>query len=146
MRTFLCKVCGHVEFDAAPETCPVCRAPKTSFEEKFNLLKMKGDGAVGGETEKKHVPQIVVVKKCGLIPEGCTDVHIKVGEIEHPMTKEHAIQFIDCYLSKKYLSRIYLTPEQLHPAAALHLKAGAGIFSAIENCNLHGLWLSETNL
>jgi len=37
----------------------------------------------------------VVVKECGLLPgTGCTDVHVRVGEIEHVMTDKHYIRFI----------------------------------------------------
>ena len=40
MKKFVCQVCGYVfEGDAAPEQCPICKAPK----EKFN--EIKGDVA-----------------------------------------------------------------------------------------------------
>ena len=33
MKKFICTICGYVhEGDAPPEVCPVCKAPKTSFE------------------------------------------------------------------------------------------------------------------
>ena len=35
MEGFVCGVCGHVEFDKAPEKCPVCKSPKTAFQEKM---------------------------------------------------------------------------------------------------------------
>jgi superoxide reductase len=146
MKTYLCGVCGHVAFEAAPEACPVCGAPREKFAEKNDLLKKAGDGTVGGETEKKHVPAITVVKTCGLIPQGCVDVHVKVGEIEHPSLPEHHITFIDFYLEKKYIARISLTPESCHPAGALHLKASSGTLQAIEHCNLHGWWFAEKTL
>jgi superoxide reductase len=146
MRVFLCKVCGHLEFNEAPESCPVCFAPKTSFEEKKDFLKQKGSGDAGGEAEKKHIPAFTVVRTCGLIPQGCVDVHIKIGEIEHPSTQEHHIMFIDLYLDKKYISRVYLTPDSLHPAVAYHMKASRGTLTAIERCNLHGYWTADTVL
>ena len=95
MKTFVCKVCGHIEFNEAPGSCPVCGAPKTSFEDKPDIIHKPGESKNMGEPEKKHIPSILVVKKCGLIPQGCEDVHVKVGEIEHPMLKEHYITFID---------------------------------------------------
>ncbi len=146
MKTFVCKVCGHVEFGEAPMNCPVCGVPKQNFEEKPDIIHKPGEAETQGESERKHIPSIVVVKTCGLIPQGCMDVHVKVGEIEHPMLKEHYIIFIDFYLDKKYLSRVYLTPERLHPAAALHLKANVGVLTAVEHCNVHGYWMSEANL
>ena len=29
---YVCSVCGHVHEREAPETCPICGAPKTAFE------------------------------------------------------------------------------------------------------------------
>ena len=146
MKAFLCQVCGHVALDGAPEKCPVCGAPKEKFAEKDGLLKKAGDGEVGGEAEKKHVPAIAVVKTCGLIPEGCVDVHVKVGEVQHPMVPEHHITFIDFYLDRKFIARTHLTPEHCNPAAALHLKASSGTLQAVENCNKHGWWFAEKPL
>jgi len=146
MKTYLCKACGHIAFNEAPERCPVCGAPKTSFEEKPGLIHQPGESKDTGEPEKKHIPKIVLVKTCGLIPQGCEDVHVKVGEIEHPMLKEHYITFIDFYIEKKFLSRVTLTPENLHPAGALHLKVTQGVLTAVEHCNVHGYWAAEMSL
>lgn len=145
MKTFVCKSCGHIAFNEAPGNCPVCGAPKTSFEDKPDIIHKPGSTTLG-EPEKKHIPSILIVRTCGLIPQGCQDVHVKVGEIEHPMLKEHYITFIDFYIDKKYLSRVMLTPENLHPAAALHLKVATGTLTAIERCNVHGYWMSEAAL
>jgi rubrerythrin len=32
-QIFICEVCGYTTFDAAPEKCPVCGAPKEKFKE-----------------------------------------------------------------------------------------------------------------
>jgi desulfoferrodoxin-like iron-binding protein len=111
----------------------------------LDAIKTAGGPSLG-EPEKKHIPAITVVKKCGLIPDGCTDVHVKVGEITHPMTVEHQIVHIDCYLDKKFVARIILTPEKLNPAGALHMKVNSGVFTAISLCNLHGAWIKEVDL
>jgi len=146
MKTYLCTLCHHLALDDAPKRCPVCDATSENLEERAGILKTAGDGEVGGEAEKKHVPMITVVKACGLIPEGCTDVHVKVGEVQHPMVQEHYITTIDFYLDKKYLARVELTPEGCNPAAALHLKASSGTLQAIEHCNKHGWWFAEKAL
>lgn len=146
MKAISCMVCGYIAIDgAAPAVCPVCGAPQTAFKET-NDLKTAKDIAVTGESEKKHIPAITVVKKCGLIPDGCTDVHVKVGEVTHPMLPEHFIRHIDFYLDKKFIARVSLTPGALNPAAALHLKASSGVVTAIELCNLHGPWMNEASL
>ena len=144
MKGFVCKVCGFISINgSAPEKCPVCGAPKTAFEEKDDALKTSSDEV---KLSEKHTPVITVVKKCGLIPEGCQDVHVKVGEVQHPMLAEHHIVHIDFYIDNEFISRVILTPDKLNPAAALHLKAESGRLSVIELCNLHGAWIKETDL
>jgi len=144
MKGFVCKVCGFISIDGtAPDKCPVCGAPKTSFEDKQDAIKTAKDEV---SLSEKHTPVIVVVRKCGLIPDGCVDVHVKVGSVTHPMLAEHYITDIDFYIDNKYISRVLLTPEKLNPAAALHLKVATGKLSVIEHCNIHGAWIAEQNL
>ncbi len=147
MKGFVCKVCGFISMDdTAPDNCPVCGAPKTSFEEKEDAIKTPKDIKNLTELEKKHIPVPHVVKKCGLIPEGCQDVHVKIGEIQHPMLLEHYITHMDFYIDKKFISRVILTPEKLNPASALHLKVQGGKLTVIVLCNLHGAWMQVADL
>lgn len=147
MKGFVCKVCKFVSINgSAPDKCPVCGAPKTAFEGKEEAAKTAKDASNLTELEKKHIPVITVVKKCGLIPEGCQDVHVKIGNIQHPMQPEHYIVHIDFYIDREFISRVILTPDKLNPAAALHLKAESGKLSVIELCNLHGAWIKEVTL
>lgn len=144
MKGAVCKVCGYIAISGnAPDKCPVCGAPASAFVEKPDAIKTAQDEAT---LKEKHTPVITVVKKCGLIPEGCQDVHVRVGAVIHPMLKEHYIMVIDFYLDKEFLARVHLTPEKLNPAASLHLKAESGKISVIEHCNLHGAWIAETDL
>jgi superoxide reductase len=143
MNGLICGTCNYAALgEEAPEKCPVCGSPKTVFVLKENVLKTAADEA---DKVEKHSPVIVVNKQCGLI-EGCVDVHVKVGEVLHPMEKEHFIVFIDCYLNNEFVSRVHLTPGSLNPAAGLHLKESSGNFTAIEFCNLHGHWITEKEL
>jgi len=147
MTTFECKVCGHIEFGGAPEQCLVCGSPATAFTENPDAIKKPENPDELSEGDRKHIPQIVVVKECGLIPDGsCTDVHVRVGEIEHVMQAEHYIRYIDYYLDLKFVSRVWLSPDVCHPAAGLHLNASSGTVTAIENCNVHGNWMAEAAL
>jgi desulfoferrodoxin-like iron-binding protein len=145
MKVFQCKGCGHIEFDQAPEKCLVCRAPKSSFVEDAGALKSPADPANLTDGDKKHIPQIVVVKNCGLL-SGCTDVHVKVGAIPHVMQTQHYITYIDAYLNRKFISRTWLSPEICNAAVGLHLNASSGKFTAVEGCNVHGNWMAETDL
>ena len=146
MKGLVCKVCGHVSLDGKTDVCPVCHA-KNAFEEKEDAYKMPDFVAEKGESEKKHIPAFTVVDKCGLIPgTGCVDVHVKIGEILHPMTPEHYITFIDFYLDKKFIAHVSLTPD-INPASVVHLKGGTkGKVQAIENCNVHGRWFNEVEI
>jgi superoxide reductase len=146
VRVFVCSVCGHIQFGAAPETCPVCHAKQQAFKEQPDAIKQPANPNALTDGDKKHIPKIVVVKKCGLVPEGCVDVHVRVGEILHVMQPAHWIRYIDFYLDRKYVARVSLTPEKCNAAAGLHLNATSGTVTAIENCNVHGNWMSEVAL
>jgi len=147
MKGLVCKVCGYVALNGiAPDNCPVCFAAATAFEEKESAFLLPADEAALTELEKKHIPTIVIEKSCGLVPEGCGDIHARIGEILHPMQLDHFIQHIDFYLDKEFLSRVKLSPEKLNPAAALHIKATNGKLSVIAFCNKHGAWIKEADL
>jgi superoxide reductase len=142
MKIFICQVCGHIEFNSAPENCPVCFAKKFTqndsvFEES---MEKSSEGAV------KHIPDVKINKECGLIPESaCTDILVRIGETLHPMMENHFIQWIDCYLDEKYVSRIMLTPD-MNPSVVFHLKTEGSKVTIVENCNIHGYWKTDTNL
>ena len=145
MKLFECTNCGHIELDEAPDMCLVCH--NKQFNENADAIKHWADPNAPTDAERKHTPQIVVVKDCGLIKEAdCTDVHARVGEILHPMDPDHYIQYIDYYLDHAFISRVWLSPESCFPAAGLHLNATAGKITAIEHCNVHGIWLAETQI
>ena len=146
MKTFVCTVCGHIEFDAAPANCPICGVPQDKFQEKSDVIKKPADASNLTEGDKKHIPVILVEKKCGLIPDGCIDAHVKVGAITHVMQEEHYIAFIDFYVDKKFVTRSYFRPAAVNPAAVVHLKVKSGTLTAIENCNVHGYWMAETKI
>ncbi|MBL7157697.1 MAG: hypothetical protein ISS92_06035 [Candidatus Omnitrophica bacterium] len=146
MKGHVCKVCGYIAINgSAPDNCPVCGAPKASFQKK-DAINTPADPKNLTEGDKKHVPVITILRKCGLIPEGCVDAHVKMGQILHPMQPQHYINHIDFYLDKEFIARVHLTPEKLNPAAALHLKASSGKLAAIEFCTVHGAWINDVEL
>ena len=146
MKGIVCKICGYISIDGeAPGKCPVCGAPKEAFAEK-EAIKIPQDPANLTDLEKKHIPVIKINKTCGLVPEGCVDVHVLMGEIIHPMEANHYIVHVDFYLDKAFLGRVHLTPVKLNPACSLHLKAGEGELTVIEFCNQHGNWMTRKNL
>ncbi|HCJ67294.1 MAG TPA: hypothetical protein DHV62_08240 [Elusimicrobia bacterium] len=146
MEIFVCKKCGFLAFKEAPEICPICGAAKEQFIADPQAIKKPTDPKNLNESEKKHIPVVKIVKQCSLIGPGCTDVFAKVGEITHVMETKHWIMWIDWYLDYRFVSRQYLRPETVFPASMIHLKATSGKITVLENCNLHGRWLSETDL
>ena len=138
---FLCKICGHIEFKEAPETCPVCGAPKSKFTlDSHAIMPTEKEG------KEKHVPVIVATDSCGLIPDACRDAHIKVGSIPHPMQDDHWIQWIDVYINKKFSARYMMFPQSLQATVGIHVKSDQkGTIEAIEHCNKHGSWMAEAS-
>ena len=120
LEIYKCEKCGNmVEVLQGGSCTPVCCG------EPMKLLKENTtDGA-----KEKHVP---VVEKI----EG--GYRVTVGSVEHPMTPEHYIQFIELVPPDGVLRR-NLTPED-KPVA--EFKTDATDVYAREYCNLHGLWRS----
>ncbi|GMO65691.1 MAG: hypothetical protein Nk1A_3240 [Endomicrobiia bacterium] len=146
MKGLVCKICGYVSLDGNEDHCPICKA-RDVFEIREDAYKILDIGKITNETEKKHLPAFTIVKECGLISRsGCLDVHVKIGEIVHPMLPEHLITEITFYVNDKFAENIMLT-YNTNPAAVIHLKDSVkGKVQVIENCNLHGKWFSEVDI
>lgn len=67
------------------------------------------------------------------------ELEIRVGSVEHPMTDEHYITFIEAISkNERYVKRKYLYPGE-KPEFVLKGYDVAAL-TAREFCNLHGLW------
>ena len=145
MKALLCSECHLAILDGKkPEKCPLCHA--TTFEEKEDAIHEAGDQTNFSESEKKHIPDIIVSKTCSIIGEDCRDVHVKIGKILHPMLPEHFINNIDFYIDKEFVARKELRPDKVYPSATVHLKKLGKTFTVIERCNVHGTWIAEIQL
>ena len=142
MKTFECQVCGHLAFSEAPAACPICESPKEKFKEIQDALKRPADSSNLTDPEKKHTP---VVRISG------NKVEVTVGQIIHPMTAEHHIMYVDFYLNNKGVTRVTLGSSPWNPAAELKLEPKAAVelnltkgqeLKVLENCNLHGRWVT----
>ncbi|MCR5260247.1 MAG: desulfoferrodoxin FeS4 iron-binding domain-containing protein [Candidatus Gastranaerophilales bacterium] len=82
---------------------------------------------------EKHLPVLVKTENDKYL--------IRVGSVEHPMTEEHYIMFIEA-VSKdgKYLKRVFLNPKE---KPELDLECVCRHFKAREFCNIHGLYEAE---
>ena len=114
---YKCPICGNVigliEGDIKHMMC--CGKPLEL------LVANSEDAAV-----EKHVPVYEKVED---------EIVVKVGEVEHPMEKDHYIQWI-AQISDNKTTRIRLYPEQGTETRFPYIK-GSTIYAY---CNLHGLW------
>jgi len=115
---YKCDICGNIVevVHNSGGTLVCCGQPMT--------LKLENtqDAAV-----EKHVP---VIEKI----EG--GIRVMVGAVEHPMTVEHHIEFIEVHTENK-VYRKFLKPGE-KPVA--EFKLDEEVLFVREYCNLHGLW------
>ena len=58
MAKWVCNVCGYVyEGDAAPEVCPVCKAPASKFTKQDDNLTWAAEHVVGVAGCKRRYPR-----------------------------------------------------------------------------------------
>lgn len=120
MKLFKCSKCGKIVVilkEGSPNT--VCCG-----EDMKELVPRSIDGAV-----EKHVPVVDIKDNV---------VNVKVGEVDHPMTEEHYIEFIILETTSGYMLKS-LKPKD-KPEAVFVLSDNSKYVNAYAYCNLHGLW------
>lgn len=81
---------------------------------------------------EKHLPVVTI--------EG-TNVNVRIGSVDHPMTEEHLIQWV--YLETvEGGQRKYLKAGD-KPELNFAITAGDKVKAVYAYCNLHGLWKTE---
>jgi len=144
MHLYACSVYDHIEFSTVPIACPVCKSPAADFKRCNSVFDMAGPKP--GDGAEMHVPVVSVHDTCGLISQQpCVDIVSKIGAVPHPMKAGHFIQFIDCYVDHKYLSRINLRPG-VYAAGCFHLKSAGVKVTVVGHCSLHGYRKAEAFL
>lgn len=78
---------------------------------------------------EKHVP--VITRKGN-------EVFVKVGDVAHPMSKEHYIEWI-ALQTKQGNQRKFLKPTD-KPEVCFSICEGDVVEAAYEYCNIHGIW------
>lgn len=121
-QIYKCSVCGNTTevVHASSGELVCCGKPMILMEEN----------TVDAATEK-HVPVVEV--------DGNT-VTVTVGEVEHPMEKEHYIELIQIIQDGRVIGSYEPMPGE-KPIAVFLVENPEGI-TARELCNLHGLWKS----
>ena len=120
MKLLKCPICGNVVEVVEDHGVPVMCCGKPMVELTANTT----DGAL-----EKHVPVLSI--------DG-DKLHVKVGEVSHPMTDEHLITPIIAVFYNQVL-RVDLTSAD-HPEAVFAFGDSKGTIEVYEYCNLHGLW------
>lgn len=95
--------------------------------EAMTLLKANTTEAAN----EKHIP---------VIEETPTGIKVTVGSVEHPMTEEHYIVFIEV-LTENEIIRKELKPG-MKPQAEFNVKK-SDVLEVREFCNLHMLWSAK---
>ncbi len=113
---YKCEICGNIVevLHEAQGELVCCGKPMTLMNEQMEEE---------GKTEK-HKPVI----------EGSV---VKVGSVEHPMTDEHRIEWIEAEGKNGEYAKKFLKANDKP-----EVDFGFEVLAAREYCNLHGLWKS----
>ncbi len=122
-QVYRCEVCGNIVevVHGAGGTLVCCGQP----------MKLLEENTVDASIEK-HVP---------IIEKTENGVKVKVGSVEHPMIKEHYIEWIEILVDGNSY-KAFLSPGD-KPEAEFCIAAEVENIIAREYCNLHGLWKSK---
>lgn len=123
MKIYRCAKCGNITVKLTDSGAPLSCCGETMAELKA--------GVTDAATEK-HVPALQI--------NGDT-LSVQVGEVVHPMTPEHSIQWILVHQGDK-VQYVTLTPDS-EPKATFRIEPGKPV-EVYEYCNLHGLWKAES--
>ena len=119
-QVYKCEICGNIVemLHTGIGELVCCDEP----------MKLQKENTVDAAKEK-HVP---------VIEKTAAGVLVKVGSVEHPMTDEHYIEWIEVITDRK-VYREYLKPGDA-PQAEFLIKED--VLYAREYCNIHRLWRS----
>ena len=83
MKKFVCSVCGYVyEGDAAPEVCPICKAPASKFVKQEGELTWASEHVVG---VAKDVPEDIKADLRANFEGECSEVgmYLAMARVAH---------------------------------------------------------------
>ena len=121
MDYFYCVVCGNM-----------CEMVENGGGQMYccgqEMAKLKGNEDDSASKEK-HVPIYWL--------EG-NKVHVRVGEVDHPMEDSHYIKWITVKTNNGTYSKV-LGPNE-KPVACFTVNDGEQVKEVYAYCNIHGLW------
>jgi superoxide reductase len=123
LKFYKCPHCGNLIAMIKDSTVvPVCCG-----DQMMELKAGVSDGAF-----EKHVPVFTI--------DGCT-VKVNVGEVNHPMTAAHLIEWIAIETNQGCALK-HLTDEDT-PDSEFALSTDEKLVRVYAYCNLHGLWQKD---
>ncbi len=125
-RFLRCSHCGNIVAVVEDKGVPVM----CCGEKMAELVA----GAVEA-SEEKHVPLFTIDKN---------KVYVVVGNVEHPMTPDHYIQWISIQ-TKFGNQRKCLSPND-KPVACFSICENDEVQAVYAYCNLHSLWMAESGI
>ena len=120
MRFFKCNKCGKIIALVNDKPCPTM----CCNEEMQEMIPNTVDAA-----QEKHIP---VYKVNGDV------VEVTVGEVIHPMTEEHLIEWVSMETEQGNQRKLLKAGQE--PKVCFALCKGDKVKSVYAYCNLHGLW------
>ena len=120
MKFYICEHCGKMVALVKESGVPVMCCGQKMTE----IIPGTTDAAV-----EKHVPVYTVENNI---------VHVKVGEVEHPMTPEHFIEWVSIQTNQGNQRKALKPGDQ--PEICFALCDGDEVEAVYAYCNLHGLW------
>lgn len=120
MKFFKCKHCGKIIAVVNDTPVPTICCGEAMEE----LLPNTQDGV-----HEKHIPIFEVKDNV---------VHVKVGEVDHPMMEAHYIMWIALQTNMGNQRKVLKPGEK--PEACFALLPGEKVVRVFEYCNLHGLY------
>lgn len=122
MKVFKCAHCGKVVIVLSNEQIPTICCGEAMKEVLANTV----DAA-----HEKHVP---------VVAEENNKVFVKIGEVEHPMTLDHLIEWVVVHTDQGYKMKRFKAGDK--PEATFALLDNEIALEVYGYCNLHGLWKS----
>jgi superoxide reductase len=106
-------------------------------------LHRMADLATADDFTKKHTPYIEAVRDGEIVT-----VTVAVGYyVPHPNTPDHFIEYIELHANDVPIARFDFSAVAVSPkvTATLNLDPETKV-TALESCNLHGVWAAETTV
>ena len=120
VRFYVCEHCGNIIGVIHNAGVPMMCCGQKMTE----IIPGTTDAAV-----EKHVPVYTVENNI---------VHVKVGEVEHPMTPEHFIEWVSIQTNQGNQRKALKPGDQ--PEICFALCDGDEVEAVYAYCNLHSLW------